>query len=38
MIIHDFEPANEGDPNGILLSLDVQPNYRKNNKKLHVRT
>ena len=38
MIIYDFEPANEGDQNGILLSIDVQPNYRNNNKKLHLRT
>ena len=37
-IIYDFEPANEGDPDGKLLSLEVQPNYRSNNKKLHVRT
>jgi hypothetical protein len=26
MIIYDFEPVNEADPNGILLSLVVQPN------------
>jgi hypothetical protein len=37
MIIYDFEPAN-GDPNGILFSLVVQPNYRSSNKKLYVRT